>query len=153
MSGDTIDFGDFIDLSKFNAGAAFDPKAGGLGRPKLKGAVFVPRPTTADFDWELSDLTADGSFHDLSFSSIVPADTQVVIINVRVKGPTIGEKVKFRRKGGGAESEGAVLVQASNVFNRVDLVVALDDNRAARYRLDNNTDLVNCDITAKGWFF
>lgn len=121
--------------------------AGGGG-----GEVYTDRGDVAAADWTHATLTADGAWHDLDLSAIVPAGAT----RVRFYG-VIGDDVVFRwlsfRKNGFVNTFNRFVVatQVAGVNMYYQGEVECDTNRVIEYQLTNTVfTLINVNII--GWW-
>jgi hypothetical protein len=115
------------------------------------GHTYTDRDAS-DWDFELGDFTTDAAWHDLDLSSIVPAGAVLVHMHVVVNDETPGNGIQFRKNGNtGGTCVAFARVQAANVNNQEDMMVACDSNRVIEYAA-HNTTFTNIVIAVKGWW-
>jgi len=120
--------------------------------PKQLFQRFYDRGDPAAADWVETDLTTDGSWHDLDLSSIVPEDTICVCLAVEIKYTATEFKLEFRKKGYTNNLTNSISrTQAVNVWNSNDCIVACDEDRFIQYRGSNVATPV-IYVTVKGWW-
>lgn len=114
---------------------------------------FVNRGDPANPDYTQATLTADGSWHELDLSSIVPDRAKAVVMVLRVRDDEVRNYLRFRRLGNINEDNVSELwTQVSNIFISKDLTIPLDENRKIEYNLQfTSFDLIW--LTVKGWWF
>lgn len=66
---------------------------------KPGGMITYNRGDVDNADFNKTTLTADGSYHDLDLSSIIPAGTKFVQLEVSIIGFAAGKDVRFKEKG------------------------------------------------------
>lgn len=88
---------------------------------------------TVDFS-NIGNMTIDGNWHDMDWSSLVPAGTKYIDCMIQHTGPTVSDNIRFRRKGN------ANLVNSAFIINRtVNLMefevvrIQLNSDRIAEY--------------------
>lgn len=115
-------------------------------------AKFYDRGDPASVDFDVGDITTDGSWYDLDLSSIVPAGTKLVLLHVAVNDNVSNSYIMFKKKGNtNSENRGMVRTQVADRTISTDIMVACDDNRVVEY-LGSNDTFVAIEITVKGWF-
>lgn len=115
--------------------------------------VYIDRGDPADWDWELGDFVADGTWRDLDLSAIVPANAKGVIFFAAVRNAAIGKNFQLRKKGNVNERVVALArTQVGAQFVYEDLTTACDDDRIIQY---NATAGVwqNLFLVVKAWWF
>lgn len=112
---------------------------------------FSDRGDVSAVDYDVTDLTTDGSWYDLNLNSTIGADAKFVILTVSVQDDATGSDVLFRKNGNSNSINiSKISTQAVDVEISADLIVPVDDNGIIEYKTDNLTyDTIN--ITVKGW--
>lgn len=115
------------------------------------GQRWTDRGDPATSDWDEGDLTADGSWHDLSLSAIVPAGAALVLLRVvLIAGSGDEGQCYFRKADISSLVNVSAVMEISDDQGR-DVWVTPDGNGKIEYKLDFvNTPEV--DITVAGWF-
>lgn len=82
---------------------ASDHEDGGADEIDTTGLVgkvnYVDRGDTGSYDFEIGDLTMDGTYRDLDISGIIPAGTVAVELAVGVTPTTLPAQLLIRQKG------------------------------------------------------
>ena len=113
---------------------------------------YNDRGDPAAFDFDETDLTLDGAWHDLDLSSIVPVGAKAVEFHMELNESHKGDGLRFRKNGNSNvinHSEIVAPVAASVVHQ--DMVVGCDSNRVIEYILIG-ASIDGVDIVVKGWF-
>lgn len=64
------------------------------------GMIFVPRgETPAGYDFEVGDFTCDTTWRDLDLSAIIPVNTKLVYLTVRIRADLADKAFWLRQKG------------------------------------------------------
>lgn len=100
---------------------------------------FHDRGDPSAVDYDHTTLTADGAWHDLDLSSIVPAGAKAVLL--RVGGYDNTQNAIYFRKNGNSNAVNMGVWDNSviNVTYSHDIWVALDSNRVVEYIMTNVT--------------
>lgn len=141
------DFGSRHKISHQDGGGDEIDATGLVGRVN-----FVDRGDPAVTDWSITTLTADGSWHDLDCSSIVPAGTKGIMLRVVVSATASG-KIMHIRKNGNINFTNALagITQVANVSASHNGIVPCDGNRTLEYLISPGT-WGTLGITILGWF-
>lgn len=123
--------------------------AGPAGDSGARGTAFVDRGDPAAVDWDETDLTADGAWHDLDLSSIVPAGAVCVMLRVRLEARV--QSLHFRKNGNSNEinTTGVETGGGAGIMHQ-DLFVAPDSNAVIEYKLSG--PITSAEITVGGWW-
>lgn len=114
--------------------------------------ALVERPDPALWDYSVSDFVTDGTWHDISFSPIVPAGVVAVLLRIQFKDNTVGAKVVFKKKDQVNGINAVVVkIEKANVQRDVDRVAFVDHNQMAEY-LVTNTIITELDVSIRAWF-
>lgn len=115
-------------------------------------SAFVNRGDPNDEDYDLSELTRDGAYHDMNISAIVGAAVRLVLLRVRGNANAADKVFKFKTKGQTNDyniAEGRS--QVANVTIAGDFWVLTDASGVCEYNFD--TAFANSIfITVGGWF-
>jgi hypothetical protein len=115
--------------------------------------AFVDRGDASAFDFTVSDFTTDGNWHDLDFSSIVPAEAKAVKLKLDVVDNLPQQYIIFRKDGNtNIFNVQTAVTQVANVFNSFDLIIALPPSRIVEY-LATATTWSGINALVTGWFF
>lgn len=134
----------FVESEKATAGPA-----GPAGADGAAGTVFTDRGDPASVDWDETDLTADGNWHDLNLSSVIPAGATAVLLRVRLEATV--KTLSFRENGNSSAVNVATLETGGGAgIMRGDLLVAPDANGVIEYNLSGAATSVS--ITVGGWW-
>lgn len=102
-------------------------------------------------DFTIGQLTADNSYHDLTFDSICPAGSKVIHLQATLKSPTVNSFVYMTYKGDGSSKN----VNFYRLWN-VDTILGMqffvpcDEDRAISYAL-KNVAWTTVNFTVIGW--
>ena len=108
-------------------------------------------PTTNDFS--TGDFTADGTWREWDFSSIVPAGARTVALAVKVRDDLVGSIMTMRELGNIRSYNSSQLITAvANAWQYRDAILHLNSDRKGEYWL-TNTVWTNVAVTVKGWWF
>jgi len=146
----TPSYTDLVLLEDYNA--SYAKKFTTLQGLQLRNLVLRPDP--ASHDWTKANLTADGSWHTLDCSSIVPAWASFILFRVILKDNLVGSFITLRRYGDtGTPGVTRVTTQAAN--ENIDAQVFIACHKAVRwieYRATNTT-FDTLTLTIHGWFY
>ncbi len=113
---------------------------------------FKDRGDPSAWDFQLANLTTNGTWIDLDLSSIIPVNTKAVLLHVSIADDAAGNYIEFRKNGNtNGVSRAMLFTQVSNIYTSGDLIVFCDNNRKIEY-LATNTTFTGIYITVKGWF-
>ena len=113
---------------------------------------YVDRGDPSNYDWVRTDLTTDGTWNDLDLSSIVPAGTVAVSINLIVTHVQTNMAVALRKKGNTNDINVLTAqTRVSMLSTRADGIVPCDANRFVQYN-GTNTTFIAITILVRGWF-
>jgi len=117
-----------------------------------RGWTIVSDGDPASYDWEVGDLTTDGSWHDLDCSSIVSSDAIAILFNVYIEDDAANSYIQLRKNGN--SNDNAVNTLRTQVANQgIDglFCISCDSNQVVEYR-STNTTFTSIQITILGWF-
>lgn len=118
------------------------------------GAIhqYVDRGDPSAWDFQIGDLTTDGTWRDLDLSSIVPSGAVAVHLYVLVQDDSANKNIKFR-KNGNANNYNVSTVRSivANQNSQQDIIVSCDSNRIVEYKA-SNTSWTQIIILVKGWW-
>ena len=121
-----------------------------VGGTATGGYVNRGDPAAADFD--VGDLTTNGTAQDLDLSSIVPAGAKAVYIRLVLMDDAAGSYIQFRKNGNSNwQSAPSIRTQVSGVTMDGQLIVPCDSSRVVEYRATNTT-FTTINIIVSGWF-
>ena len=113
---------------------------------------YVDRGDPASPDWEVGDLTTDGTWRDLDCSSIVSSDAIAILFNMYIKDDATNSYIQLRKNGN--SNDNAVNTLRTQVANQgIDALFCIpcDSNQVVEYR-STNTTFTSIQITILGWF-
>lgn len=150
-----------INLGEPTLGAAggthdFDYDPEGFRYPEITHQ-FIPRlPGPKSEDFAVGDLTADGNYHILDLSSIVPKDAKAVALALYLKDDAVNNYFNVREYHNGSsayrQNSLAIRTQAANVTQYNNGIVAFTrPDRWLEYAMANTT-FTAAGITVVGWF-
>jgi hypothetical protein len=114
--------------------------------------AFHDRGDPAAVDFDLTDLTTDGDWHDLDLSSIVDEDAKAVVLYVYLADDAHTSYIRFRKNGNTNDfNYSQIRSQVADIYINGDLIVALDDDQVIEYQTTNTT-FNAIAITVKGWW-
>ena len=118
----------------------------------LAGRVnYIDRGDPAGWDFQVSDLTTNGAWHDLDLSAIVPAGAKQVHISAYIQDDASTTSLSFRKKGNTQVIN--VLsgyVPAANTVAKFEGFVTLNAARIIEYMATNQT-WSGIYIAIRGW--
>lgn len=108
------------------------------------------RGDPSGYDFQIgSGLTADGNYHDLDLSSIVPAGATMVLLRAVVVATNTDRDLLFR-KNGNTNSYNVAQLKTYAANNVQDFIVACDTNRVVEY-LISGSGITGVAIVVRGW--
>jgi len=120
-------------------------------------AAFVDRGDPSALDFDIDDLTCDGTWNDLDLSSIVPSGTVAVCLRVGVRDTdAAGSDIDFRKNGNSnAINKSSCSSPVANVAVSFDIIIPVDTSRVIEYNASANYssgagDAIN--IVVKGYW-
>jgi len=114
--------------------------------------VFIDRGDPAVADFAVGDLTADGAWHNLDLSGIVPANASAVLLHAGIRDNLIGQNTYIRRKGNvNWENSCRMITQVANLAISQDIVCPIGSNGLLEYNL-SATVWTSIGIRVKGWW-
>lgn len=119
----------------------------------LAGRInYVDRGDPSENDFNVGDLTADGSFHDLDLSSIIDAGSKLVLLRVFLQDDAVQMSLIVRKNGNSNDrATNRIRTQVSNVGIQGIFLVSPDSSGLIEYRL-SNTSFTTITINVLGWF-
>ena len=113
-------------------------------------AKFYPRTDTPSWDFELGDLTTDGTWRDLDLSSIVPEGARYVFLAGRIRDEdAVGSEFGVRKNG-----DTGIDVRKETSLAALDhwfyIGVSCDENRVIEYYAANVT-WTRIEFRIQGW--
>jgi len=114
--------------------------------------AFVNRGDPADNDFSLPNFIADGNYHDLDLSGIVPAGATAVSLDCALLANAVSAQI-FLRTDGNVEvaNEAHANTHTAMSVAVADLLVPLTASRIIEYKL-NDVTWFAVDLTVKGWW-
>lgn len=114
--------------------------------------MFVKRTPQVANDLIETDLTLDGAYHDWDMSSIIPINTQAVLIQLNLQALVSNGFFLFREKGIGAVvNVSQAQTAVAGVLVREMLVAVPSQGRILEY-LGKNTTWTSITIFVMGWW-
>jgi len=115
------------------------------------GDTFVDRGDPAAWDFDVNDLTTDGTWRDLDLSGIVPAGAKAVLLGVQIRANDVNSTISFRENGNSnVRNVFRLRVQVSSIRNDGCSWVACDTNRVIEYNADD-VAWTNILTVVRGW--
>jgi len=116
------------------------------------GQEWVFRDWLNSLDYMHTDLTLDGSWHDLDLSEIIPVGTTLVLIALKLMHSVARKTIRFRRKG---SANNTVLTarttgESMSVLE-TSLMVQPDTDGIIQYRADSTASWGTIHIRLMGW--
>lgn len=116
------------------------------------GDTYTDRGDPAAWDFDVDDLTTDGTWRDLDLSSIVPAGATAVHLFVKIRDDNIDRVFLLKEKGNANDyNVTAMRTQVANLYIPYDCIVSCDGNRKLEYWASNIT-WTQILIIVRGWF-
>ena len=116
------------------------------------GHKYIDRGDIEANDYLIGDLTADGAWHDLDLSGIIPIGTALCMLLVSLNSSILSKMMKFRTKGdSGAYNAPLVMASVINQTFYTSLVVHPDSDRVVEYML-SDAGIISITIIVQGWF-
>ena len=101
-------------------------------------------------DW--SNWTADGQYHAVDASSIVPSGAKAVILEVWLQANQATAGIFFRKYGGGSTvQEACMYAQVANVISQAQLIVFLSQDLKFEYMLNSGVTYTYKHVWVVGW--
>lgn len=114
--------------------------------------LFVDRGDPSAVDFDEGDLTADGAWHTLDLSGIVPSGASVVFLSLLCRTSVAQAFAGFRKNGNvNIRNISYINTQVANIAIGYDLIVFCDSNRLIEYLLWPGS-WTYLYITIKGWW-
>ncbi len=113
--------------------------------------VYIDRGDPAAADFTKITLTADGAYHELDLSGIVPAGASAVHLAMQLIHGAIGVSLRLREIGNVNETNSATLfvqVAFSAIYHDPFIKIGVD--RKIEYKL-SNVAWTTVDLTVRGW--
>lgn len=116
---------------------------------------YVDRGDFATADFDTGDFTLDNNWNDLDLdsgnnSTVLPANTVLVHLNILIRSTTAGDRINMRRNGYTGVSNSYSACPVANVYMAYDVLVPCDGNGAIEYRAHADFDFISLRI--KGWW-
>jgi len=145
-----------VDDSESTAAHATKHQYGGsdeIDATLLVGRVnYVDRGDPVANDFVETDLTTDATYRDLDLSSIIPANTKLVLLRIMITDNSVSSMLSFRKNGNsGGYNIARVRTQISGVSNDANLLVSPDSNGVIEYHA-SNVAWDSIKIVVRGWF-
>jgi len=122
-----------------------------LGGLILNDDIANDAGDTAAWDFELGDLTTDGTWYDLDLSGTVPAGAKAVFLHVTIVDNAVGSWINFRENGNSNNyNRSLIRTQIADVGMESDILVFCDSSRVIEYSAANVT-FTSISIAIKGW--
>lgn len=103
-------------------------------------------------DFAIGDLTADGAWHDLDLSGIVPTDQRFVLLAVVIANSSINRLLQIRKKGNANIPNASIQnIQVANVALSSDCTNPISQDGFLEYNLTAGGWII-INITVKGWW-
>lgn len=136
-------------------GAQLDELAGG-GETVLHshpcGGSYNDRGDPASWDFSKTDFTADGQWHTLDLSDIVPEGATLIHLGVGAVIAYANSYIQFRKNGIVNDiNKKVIVILFGNKEYYEEAWVACDANRKIEYWMSNRT-WVQLDMVVRGWF-
>ena len=119
----------------------------------LTEAKFYDRGDPSTWDFEIGDLTADFTWHDLDLSSIIPSGATGVVLFIEASNTSSGEYFYFRKNGNtNAYNVSGVYIPVAGTVVFSDLILGVDTDGKIEYRIKSGGSWTTLRILVKGWF-
>lgn len=117
-----------------------------------RGHRFVDRGDPASVDFAVGDLTADGDYHDLDLSSIIPKNAKLVLLRLVINNAFELQTTRFRKNGNSnAIADFYYMLLTPNSDMGISAVLPCDENGVIEYNI-GNVAWASYDVTVAGWF-
>lgn len=122
---------------------------GPAGPSGASGSIFYDRGDPASPDWDETDLTADGSWHDLDLSAIIPPQVRLVLLRINLAATV--QSLTIREKGN-SNTANAILIETGGGagIHSNDCFVVPNASGVVEYMLSG--EITSVDITVGGWW-
>lgn len=113
--------------------------------------TFIDRGDPVFYDFVIQQLVADGAWHELDLSGIIPEGAQAVSLSLAFSA-TVTNRAVYFRKNGNANAFNSFIAQTivALINHTAHGVVALSTDRKIDYRI--HTDFNEVYITVAGWW-
>lgn len=113
---------------------------------------YFGRGDAGAFDFQVGDFTQDNVWRNLDLSSIVPANTVLVLLRIVCRSTKADDVFNLRTNGyGNVFNVVRVQSRIANIRNSLDIHVTPDSNGIIEYKcLQGFFDLLN--VTVAGWW-
>jgi len=113
---------------------------------------YVDRGDPSAWDFEVGDLTTDGTWRDLDCSSIVPSNATAIKFKLVVIDDSVNISVQLRKNGNTyGYNVGSITTQVANQYNEGELTIPCDTAQVVEYMAYNIT-WTGIYILVTGWF-
>lgn len=144
LDGTQIDDADYGDVTV--SGGSWTVDSGGTDYS------YVDRGDPASADFTQATLTADGTYHDVDFSGIVPAAATAVALKVLLQDNLTGQEIHIRKNGNSNDqNETNLYTQVANLNVPNDAIVGIGSDGILEIKLTNTTWTV-IRVNVKGWW-
>lgn len=115
--------------------------------------TFVNRGDPVAVDFTGVDFTANGAWHDLSLTTIIPSTTRSILCTVDVNYDAVGRVAQFRTKGN-VNRPNVSIIRSVFVNSPIsaDITIPTEGQQIIQYKMEA-TDYLNVNLTVKGWSF
>lgn len=116
------------------------------------GHKYIDRGDPAAHDFAVGDLTANGNWHDLDLSSVIPKSAKLVILSVITRNGATGSTIQFRKKGNSDAlniSLARCFIANANIYS--DIIVSPNTTGVIEY-LATAVVFEVLSINVRGWF-
>lgn len=109
-----------------------------------------------DFTGEFASINAglnDGLWHEIDFSSIVPANAKAVVIRLRAENTVAGESIQVQPKDTLKDVPGhcAFSIPSADITNRTWMVIGLSTDLKIIYNATSLGVWSNSGVSLRGW--
>lgn len=116
------------------------------------GSLLVDRGDPNAFDWDVGDLTTDGTWNELDCSGIVPAGATAILFQVNLVDDAANSVFYLRKKGNTNSYNYASLgTIVAGVSNRDTNLCFCDTDRKVEY-MGTNLAFTTINILIRGWY-
>jgi len=113
-----------------------------------EGYIFVKRGDV-NKDYDQTDLTIDGNWHDLDLSAIVGSSAKAALLRVTVNDNTLNNQIALKQKGY-TYVQAEVRAFVTNVTIARHVTIGLDSDQKLSYNATSGTNYIS--ITVLGWY-
>ena len=119
----------------------------GLDSKSVGGSSITDRGTTADYDFDQTDLPLDFTAREIDLSAIVPGGTTFVLLGVRYKGGTVEDYLKFMSSAYDSTNARRIYVMVAASYDWDDVWIPVTSGKIG-YKIPNTVTNVQLVVRA-----